>query len=143
MNIPLEDKRLERRRTTSHLSSSDARRFGGRCGFVVGSPWVPGIDQHIHISVDRYNRFGLAVDRLWVRRASLGFINISTFWWREQSIHTEVSTTGLVLKTLKSNGEKNTSKSSHLTSEDRWIDRPELPGAFGTLSRNSRSNVDR
>ena len=24
-----------------------------RCGFAVGSLWVPGIDQSIHISVDR------------------------------------------------------------------------------------------
>ena len=72
MNVPLEDKRLETRRTISHLSSSDARRLGVRCGFVVGSLWVPGIDQPIHASVDTYNSFGFAVDRLWVRRASLG-----------------------------------------------------------------------
>ena len=80
----------------------------------MGSPCVPGIDQSINIPVER-----------------------------EQSIHTQVSTTELAPKTLKSNAEKNTLKSNHLANEDRWIDRPELPEDFGTLSRNSKSNVDR
>ena len=38
---------------------------------------------------------------------------------------------------------KNMLKSSHLTNEDRWIDRPELPGDFWMLSGGFRSNVDR
>ena len=38
---------------------------------------------------------------------------------------------------------KNTFKSSHLTNEDRWIDRPELPGDFWVLSGGFRSNMDR
>ena len=44
---------------------------------------------------------------------------------------------------LKIECRKNTFKSSHLTNENTWIDRPELPGDFGTLSRNSKGNVDR
>ena len=64
--------------------------------------------------------------------------NLSTFWWIDRS----PSTTGEVPKALKSNAEKNTFKSSHLTNEDTWIDRPELPGDFWVLSGGFRSNMD-
>ena len=80
----------------------------------MGSPCVPGIDQSINISVDR-------------------LIN------QRSGIDDRTGPENLEVERRK----KNTFKSSHLTNEDRWIDRPELPGAFGTLSRNSRSNVDR
>ena len=84
-----------------------------RRGSVVGSPCVPGIDQSINISVERAIYPHSGIDD---RTAP---------------------------ENLEVERRKNTFKSSHLTNEDRWIDRPELPGDFGRLSGNSKSKVDR
>ena len=79
----------------------------------MGSPCVPGIDQSINISVDRLINQRSGID----------------------------DRTGP--ENLEVERRKNTLKSSRLTNEDRWIDRLELPGCFGRLSRNSKSKVDR
>ena len=79
----------------------------------MGSPCVPGIDQSNNIPVERAIYPHSGIDD----RAG------------PENLEVERG--------------KNTFKSSHLTNEDKWIDRLELPGDFGTLSRNSKSNVDR
>ena len=80
----------------------------------MGSPCVPGIDQSINISVDR-------------------LIN------QRSGIDDRTGPENMEVERRK----KNTFKSSHLTNEDRWIDRPELPGDFWVLSGGFRGNMDR